>query len=64
MIRVLHITNIPILMIICIFFGLLVPVLLFKLSVRLNMQWIFSLEDKEQNPANAKMNVAQTNSTS
>ena len=48
MVRVLHITYIPVLLITCIFFGLLVPVLLYKLSCRLNMQWIFSLEDKKK----------------
>ncbi|MBS1738504.1 MAG: acyltransferase [Bacteroidetes bacterium] len=61
MIRVLHITNIPVLMFICIFLGLLVPVLMYKLSVKLNMQWIFTLEDKNTEPAPTKVVTVNSN---
>lgn len=45
-INVLHITNVPVLMITGILSGLLIPVILYRLSKRLNMEWIFSLEEK------------------
>jgi fucose 4-O-acetylase-like acetyltransferase len=42
--RVFGINDIPVLMILCIISGLTVPVLLYKLSVKLNMRWWFTLE--------------------
>lgn len=55
--HVLHITNVPILLITGIISGLLVPVILYRLSVALNMEWLFTLEKTEQ-PSFKKPRIA------
>jgi fucose 4-O-acetylase-like acetyltransferase len=42
--KVFGINDVPILMITCIVTGLIVPVILYKLAVKLNMRWLFTLE--------------------
>ena len=49
MTKVLGIFNVPLLLVIGIALGLLMPVILFKLAVRFNMDWIFTLEPGKQN---------------
>lgn len=44
MVKFLHITHVPTLLVCGIVMGLLVPVLLYKLSVRYNFTWLFTLE--------------------
>ncbi len=51
MTRVLGIYNVPILLVTGIIFGLVVPVFMYKLSVKLSMKWLFELEP----PANNKV---------
>jgi fucose 4-O-acetylase-like acetyltransferase len=45
--KVFGINDVPILMITCIAMGLVIPVLLYKLSVKLNMRWLFTLEQEK-----------------
>ena len=47
MINIFHITNIPILFITGIIFGLLIPVLLYRISEKLNIEWVFALKERE-----------------
>lgn len=42
--KVFHIDSVPVLLVICIIMGGIVPVMLYKLSVKLNMRWWFTLE--------------------
>lgn len=42
--RIFHIYNVPFLLIVCIAIGVTIPVFLFRLSERLGMEWIFTLE--------------------
>lgn len=44
----LHVYFIPVLLLSGIITGVVVPVLLYKLAVRINMPWIFTLEDKKK----------------
>lgn len=46
-IHILHITNVPVLLITGIISGLLIPVVLYRVSVLFNMEWIFTLEKTE-----------------
>lgn len=46
MMNVLHITNIPALLIIGIISGLFIPVLLYEISKKLKMDWIFALKER------------------
>ncbi len=48
MTKVLGIYNVPLLLIVGIVLGLLVPVILYKIAVKLNMNWIFSLEENNK----------------
>ncbi len=41
--------NVPVLLVSGIIAGLVVPVLMYKLAVMMNMQWLFSLEKKKKN---------------
>lgn len=45
MVNVFHIDNVIILLITGIVSGLLIPIWLYKISIRFNMQWLFSLDD-------------------
>lgn len=55
MTKVLGIYNVPLLLIVCIVFGLLVPVILYKLAIKLNMSWIFTLEPRKQQSEHIKI---------
>src|SRR2546423_5017426 len=44
--KLLHISNVPVLLSICIVMGITVPILLYQLSVKLNIEWLFTLEKK------------------
>jgi fucose 4-O-acetylase-like acetyltransferase len=44
--KVFGINDVPLLMIACIAMGLIVPVMLYKLAVKLNMRWLFTLEEE------------------
>lgn len=44
MTKILHINNVPVLLICGIASGLIIPVLLYKLAIRLNCTWLYSLE--------------------
>lgn len=46
MMHVLGITNLPLLLITGILVGLLIPILLYKLAIKANMPWLFTLENK------------------
>ncbi|MEP6675446.1 MAG: acyltransferase [Ferruginibacter sp.] len=46
MTKVLHIHNVPVLFASGVILGLLVPVMMYKLAVKMNMRWLFSLEKK------------------
>ena len=46
MMRVLHIYNVPVLLITGIIAGLAIPVFIYKLAVKVNMRWLFTLEKK------------------
>jgi len=48
MTRVLNITNVPVLLITGIILGLIVPVFIYKMAVKLNMKWLFSLEAQKK----------------
>lgn len=46
LINVLHITNVPFLLLSGIISGLFIPILLYNLAVRVNMEWIFALKER------------------
>ena len=46
--RVFNIYSVPVLLVSGIIVGLIVPVLLYKLAVRINMPWIFTLQNRKQ----------------
>lgn len=46
--KIFHVENVPVLLLSGILAGLLVPLYLYKLAVKLNMRWIFTLEKDEQ----------------
>ncbi len=46
--RVFNIYSVPVLLLSGIIMGLLVPVLLYKFAVRVNMPWIFTLQNRKQ----------------
>ncbi len=48
MVRVLNITNVPVLLIFGIAGGLLLPVVLYKIAIKLKMPWLFTLEKDER----------------
>jgi hypothetical protein len=48
MTRVLHINNVPVLLVTGIILGLVVPVLIYKIAIKLNMSWLFSLETEKK----------------
>lgn len=48
MMRVLNINNVPVLLVSGVVAGLIVPVWMYKISVKLNMQWVFSLEERNK----------------
>ena len=48
MTRVLHINNVPVLLVTGIILGLVVPVLIYKIAIKLNMGWLFSLETEKK----------------
>lgn len=66
--KVFYIDNVPLLLLAGIISGLIVPVLLYKLSVKWNMRWWFTLEDEEKNKTDkshtkiASLNTAEQNS--
>ena len=41
-----HVTSVPVLFISCLVAGLLIPVFLYKMSVKMKMEWIFSLKER------------------
>ncbi len=45
--KVFHIDNVPVLLLAGIISGLIIPVVLYKLSVKWNMRWWFTLEDED-----------------
>ncbi|MBK8711625.1 MAG: acyltransferase [Niastella sp.] len=47
MMHVLRITNLPLLLITGILVGLLVPILIYKLAMKANMPWLFTLENRK-----------------
>lgn len=49
MMRVLHIDSVLILLLVSIISGLVVPVWMYKISKKLNIQWVFSLEERKKN---------------
>lgn len=54
--RVFSITSVPILLVSGITVGLIVPVFLYKFAMRVNMQWIFTLENKRNSTVNVSVN--------
>ena len=48
MVKILNITNVPALLIGGIVMGLLLPVLLYKLAVKMKMPWVFTLEREDK----------------
>ncbi len=54
MTRVLGIYNVPLLLVIGIIMGLLIPLLLYKLATKLNMYWIFTLEPEKKSYSQIK----------
>jgi fucose 4-O-acetylase-like acetyltransferase len=42
--RVLHISNVPVLLVCCVFAGIIIPILVYRLAIKLNMPWLYSLE--------------------
>jgi hypothetical protein len=48
MTRVLQISNVPVLLLTGIILGLVVPVLIYKIAIKLNMGWLFSLEAQKK----------------
>ena len=65
--KVLGITDVPLLLIAGIISGLIVPVWLYKLSIKLNMRWLFTLEKetvpalKESNAKPVPVNILEKN---
>jgi fucose 4-O-acetylase-like acetyltransferase len=49
MTKFMGIHNVPVLLVTGIIMGLVVPVILYKISVKMNMRWIFSLEREKEN---------------
>lgn len=56
--RVFNIYSVPVLLLSGIIFGLIVPVLLYKFAVRINMPWIFTLENRRKPIVNIAANNA------
>ncbi len=48
MVKVLHVTHVPTLLIVGILMGLLLPVLMYKIAERMNMRWLFTLEKNDK----------------
>ena len=46
MTKVLHIHSVPVLFVSGVILGLAVPVMLYRMSIKMNMKWLFSLEKK------------------
>ena len=42
--RVFHISNVPVLLACCVVTGIVVPILVYRLAIKLNMPWMYSLE--------------------
>lgn len=57
-VKVLHINNVPFLLISGIFFGLTLPVLIYKLCVRWKMTWVFKLDENKLGES-LKFNVSK-----
>ena len=53
MTRFLGVNNVPVLLISGIIAGLLIPIILYKIAARLNIRWLFSLEEKKTTLQNA-----------
>lgn len=61
MTKVLNINNVPVLLITGIVLGLLLPVVLYKIAVKLNMGWLFSLETQKKVQANKPVQPSLNN---
>ena len=46
--RVFHISNVPVLLVCCVVAGIIVPILVYRLAIKLNMPWMYSLEKEER----------------
>ncbi|HEU0065226.1 MAG TPA: acyltransferase [Flavisolibacter sp.] len=42
--RLLHISNVPFLLLCCVIAGVFIPILIYNLAMKLNMPWLYSLE--------------------
>lgn len=56
--RVLHISNVPVLLVCCVVAGITVPILVYRLAIKLNMPWMYSLE--KEGPTLSASKVAAT----
>lgn len=45
--RVFHISNVPVLLVSCVTAGIIIPILVYRLAIKLNMPWLYSLEKSE-----------------
>ncbi len=56
--KVFHIYSVPVLLLSGIIVGLVMPVLLYKFAMRINIPWIFTLENKKNSMINISVNNA------